>query len=267
VIKPDDTGFIQAGGFAPLGDFRIGKSEPAMSVFGTKLLDLMRREVDNQQPTSWRKGSGRLGNCTGRINQKMQDVVKHDDVSTAIDDLNRIGITPARLTMSEAISIEHAPGDGKHLRTEIETETPANPLGKHFENAAGAGTNVYQGVDVKVSDCVKQRRLNGIVSDVEPSHLFPVCSDGFEVLVGECRPFALYSCVALAITFQLDIVWVDLLQRCLHKISTGASGVQSVEDAGSFGVAGENASVDEESEVSADAGLRLQQHLAKFAHC
>ena len=81
----------------PLCDLRRRKSKPVMCVLFAKELQIVRREIDDQQPSAWRQHASRLANGMSRLRKKVQHLVHDNGVGRRVRQSQRIYVAMSNL--------------------------------------------------------------------------------------------------------------------------------------------------------------------------
>src|SRR5215468_4655438 len=123
------------------------KAEPSVSIFFTQEFELMRREVDDQQPTLRAQHPSRLPDGTAAIVEKMQHLVNDDDIEGIARYRKVENVALSNAAITDACVVEPTASESQHLVVEIDAETALDLGTEQFENAARPGAEIKQGTE------------------------------------------------------------------------------------------------------------------------
>src|SRR5215472_8594627 len=125
---------------------RVGrKAEPAVGIFFTQELQLMRCKIDDQEPTLGAQYAGSLADGMATVVEKVQHLVDDDDIEGIAWYRKIEDVALPDAAIAYARMVEPTAGKGQHLATEIDAETALDFGTEQFENASRPGAEIEQG--------------------------------------------------------------------------------------------------------------------------
>src|SRR5262249_48643464 len=110
----------------PLRD-RLGrKAEPAMRVLLAQEFEIVRGEVDYQQPSARTQNAGSLGDGARAVVEKMQDLVDDDDIEGIARQREIVNIAEADAALLQPRAIEPGARQRQHVERQIKPKPALN---------------------------------------------------------------------------------------------------------------------------------------------
>ena len=97
---------VEAGGFEPLRDRLGSKAEAAMRVLLAQEFEIVRGEIDHQQPPAGAQDAGSFGDGARTVVEKVQDLMDDDDIEGIARQREIVNIAVADAAVLEPGAIE-----------------------------------------------------------------------------------------------------------------------------------------------------------------
>ena len=118
-VRPGRQGLlaqhVETGGFEPLRHGFGGKAETAMGMLLAQEFEIVRREIDDQEPAAGPQHARRLGNRPRAVVEEVQDLMDDDDVERIARQRQIVNVAVADAAMLEPGAIEPGAGERQHV--------------------------------------------------------------------------------------------------------------------------------------------------------
>ena len=136
---------LEAGGVEPLGHGLGRKAEPAMGMLVAQELEIVRREIDHQQPPGRPQHPRRLLDGARAVVEEVQHLVDDDEIEGIARQRQIVDVALPDAAMTQAGAIEPRARHGQHVERKIEAEAAFDLGAEQLQHAAGAGAEIEQG--------------------------------------------------------------------------------------------------------------------------
>ena len=160
-----------------------------MGVLLAQELEVVRREIDDQQPAAGRQHARRLPDGERRIGQEVQHLMHDDGVGDAVRQAESVDIAVAHLRAREPGLRQLAAGVGEHGVAEVEADAALVAVGEQLEHAPRAGAEIDQQLERPAPQRLDDRLLDVVLGDMQGANAVPV--GGVRLKIGLRRGFAL----------------------------------------------------------------------------
>ena len=241
------------------------EAEPAMGVLVAQELEIVRREIDHQQPPGRPQHPRRLLDRARAVVEEVQHLVDDDDdrrnPAAARDRRCRPGArcngaSPARSSRARAMR--------QHVEREIEAE-PALDLGaEQFEHAAGAGAEIEQRAERRAGERRADRRLDRLVGDVQLADAVPLGGMAAEIGLRGGGARGPHGGQPLAVARDGRIAGIEPRDQLARELGAAAVLAEAEEGPGAFAEPLDQAGLGQQLEMARDARLRLAQDVGEI---
>ena len=180
---------LEPGVLHPVTDLRRREAEPVVGMLLAQELEVVRGEVDDQQPAAGREHARRLPDGERRIRQEVQHLMHDDGVGDAVRQAEGVDIAMAHLRARQLRLRQVAAGVGKHRVAEVEADAALVAVGEQLEDAPGAGAEIDQQLERTVPQRLDDGLLDVVLGDMQGANAVPV--GGVRLEIGLRRGFAL----------------------------------------------------------------------------
>ena len=135
---------VEARGRHPLRHGLRGKSEAAVRVLLAQEFQIVRREIDHQQPAAGRQHARRFADRARAVVEEVQHLMDDDDVEGAGRHREIVDVALPHAAMAQARALDAGAGEQQHVERKIDAETALEIGPEHFQDAAGAGAEIEQ---------------------------------------------------------------------------------------------------------------------------
>ena len=135
---------VEAGGLHPLRHGLGRKAEPAMGVLLAQEFQIVRREIDHQQPAAGPQHARRLADGARAVVEEVQHLMDDDDVEGVLRQREIVDVALAHAAMAQARAVEPRARQRQHVERQIDAEAALDPRPEQFEHAPGAGAEIEQ---------------------------------------------------------------------------------------------------------------------------
>ena len=146
---------VEAGGFEPLRHRLRRKAEPAMGVLLAQEFEVVRREIDDQQPAARPQHPRRLADGARAVVEEVQHLMNDDDVERIARQRQVVDVALPHAAILQAGAIEPGAGERQHVERQVEAEAALDVVREQLQHAAGAGAEIEQR---RGSACRRARR-------------------------------------------------------------------------------------------------------------
>ena len=137
-------------------------------------LQLVRREVDDQQAPARRQHAGRLAHGALRVAQEVQHLVHDGRVRRLVGQRQIVDVALPHLGVPQLRAFELGAGIGQHGRAQVDAETPPIALAEQLEHAARAGAEIDEKLERSGSQRVRHGRLDVRLGHVQGADAVPL---------------------------------------------------------------------------------------------
>ena len=113
-----------------------------MRVLLAQELQVVGREIDDEQLSTWCQHASRFANGMSRLGEKVQHLVHDDRVDRRVRQSQRVNVTMAHLCPCHLRLRQLAARVRQHRLVEIEAQPTLVAVGKEFQYAARSSTKV-----------------------------------------------------------------------------------------------------------------------------
>src|SRR5579862_4739378 len=168
---------LQARGGEPVANFVIGKSQAPVREFAAAELDVVRREIDDQQVAVRAQNARGFNHSRLRILQVMQHLMENREIE-ALDDCSgwtrqAMNIGEADLAMPRADTLEAVACDRQHLGTDVHVGPLSDLRREKLEHAAGPRARVENRIVRQCGDGFENGGLDILVRRVKGTNALP----------------------------------------------------------------------------------------------
>src|SRR5262245_42825435 len=104
----------------------------------------MRREVDDQQPSTRTQHARRLTDRARTVVEEVQHLMQDDNIERTVGKWQVVDITLPDAAIPQACPLEAVAREQQHVEREINPKAPLDIRPKHFEHAARSGAEIEQ---------------------------------------------------------------------------------------------------------------------------
>ena len=166
--------------------------------------------------------------------------------------------------MPEARLIDAGPRERQHRRALVDPDCARGARGEKLEHAAGAGAEVEQIAERLHADHGDQRRLDPLLRRMQRADLVPIGGAGREVSCGLLAPRFARDVEADAVGVHHRISRIETTQPFARE--RPARFGEAEERPGALALPGGEPRLDQQSEMTRDARLRLPENGDQLAH-
>ena len=123
-----------------------------MRVLLAQELEIVRREVDDQQPALRPQHAGRLADRARAVVEEVQHLVDDHHVERVARQRQVVDVALPHAAMAQAGAVEPGARHGQHVEREVDAEAALEVGAEQFEHAAGAGAEVEQRAERPVGE-------------------------------------------------------------------------------------------------------------------
>ena len=135
---------VEAGGGEPSAH-RLGReAEAAMGVLVAQEFEIVRREVDHQQPPGRAQHARGLRDRARAVVEEVQHLMDDDDVEGILRQREIVDVALPHAAMAQAGAVEPRARERQHVERHVEAEAALDRGPEQFEHAAGAGAEIEQ---------------------------------------------------------------------------------------------------------------------------
>ncbi len=250
----------EAGSFQPQRHRFGSKAEPAMGVLVAQEFEIVRREIDDQQPAAWAEHPCRLADGARAVVEKVQHLMNNDGIERIARQREVINVGVTDAAIFQAGAVEPGAGERQHVEREVEPEAALDIGAKQFEHPAGAGAEVKQRTDRLRAECAADRLLDGDVSDVQLADAIPFGGVTTKIILRRGGAGGADGGEPFAIAGDHRIVRVDACNQVAGDVGGAAALTQPKECPRSLAVALHQSGLGQKPQVARQAGLRLAQN-------
>ena len=262
-IDVDDGRAVEPDLVEPVAELIVGETEAAVGG-GPEEVVTMWGEIDDEQPSARRNEPPRLGECPGGVVEVMQHLVDDDEIERCTLQRRAVHVALAELPTLHAEAFEICACNRQHRVAGIETDRAVGALGEELQHPTRAGADVEHATERAIADHIEDHSLDRGCGSVQRSFLVPDRGDPFEVLAGRVGPAAAHEVEPFEIGGDHGVGRVDGGERRGEEREVSADVDDPEEGPGAFAMFGDEAGVDEESEVTRHAWLRLPQDFGEI---
>ena len=154
-----------------------------MGVLVAQEFEIVRREVDDQQPAARPQHAHRFADGARAVVEEVQHLVNDDDVERIPRQRQIVDVALAHAAILQAGAIEPRAGERQHVERQIEAEAALDVAGEQFQHAAGAGAEIEQRADRLVGERRADRVLDRGVGDVQLADAIPFGGVAAEIIL------------------------------------------------------------------------------------
>ncbi len=152
-ILPSDAGSgarfrcsttIEPGGLHPLRHGFGRKAEPAVGVLVAQEFEIVRREIDDQQPPAGPQHARRLVDRAPTVVEKVQHLVDDDGVERILRQREVVDVALPHAAMAQAGAVKPRARQRQHVERHVEAETALDATAEQLQHAPGAGAEIEQ---------------------------------------------------------------------------------------------------------------------------
>ena len=222
-------------------------------------LQLVRREVDDEQPTAGGQYAGRLANGALGIAQEVQHLVHDDRVRRVIGERQVVDVGLAHLHMRQAGALQLGARIGEHGRAQVEAEAAPEARAEQLEHAPRSRAEIDEQIERAVAERAGDGGLHVGLGDVQRADAVPIGGVGLEVGLRGCLALVLQGFGAAQVAHDQRVATVDALEDQPGKLATlPGLGEAEVHPAALRGAL-DQPGLGQQLQVAADARLALAQ--------
>ena len=154
---------------------RLGReAEPPMRVLLAQEFEIVRREIDDQQPALRPQHARRLADRARAVVEEVQHLMDDHDVEGIARQRQVVDVALAHAAMLQARAVEPGARERQHVEREVDAEPALELRAEQLEHAAGAGAEIEQRAERPVGERGADRRLHRLVGDVQRADAVPL---------------------------------------------------------------------------------------------
>lgn len=201
--------WLEPGLFHPLGDRFTGEAEPAVGMPLAQKFQIMRGEIDDQQPPLRPQQARRIAQRTPTIIEEVKDLMDDDDVETVGSHCEVEDVAMPDGAIFQPGAIEAGFGERQHVAREIDPHRALSVRPEQFEHAASAGAEIEQSTKRPVVERRDHRAFNRGVRDMQASDLVPLDGVLTEIVLGGAHTGGTHRGKPLAVAAERTVLTVE----------------------------------------------------------
>ena len=115
-----------------------------MGVLVAQEFEIVRREVDHQQPPAGPQHARRLVDRARAVVEEVQHLVDDDDVERILRQREIVDVALPDAAMAQAGAVEPRARERQHVERQVEAEAALDRGSEQFQHAPGAGAEIEQ---------------------------------------------------------------------------------------------------------------------------
>ena len=254
---------VEIGGRHPLRHGLGREAQSAVGVLVAQELELVRREIDDQQPPGRAQHAGGLVDRARAVVQEVQHLVDDDDVEGIPRQRQVVDVALAHAAMLEPGAVEPGAGDRQHIEREIEAEAALDRGAEQLEHPPGAGAEIEQGADLGARQGAGDGLLDGVIGDMQLADPVPLGGVATEIGLRDRLPLRPHRCQPLAIARERRVGRVEPGNEIAGELGGPAPLAQAEEGPRPFAEPVDQPGLGQEPQMPRDARLRLAQDVGE----
>lgn len=218
-------------------DFFGGKAEAAMLMLLAQKFVRVRREVDDEQPSTGTKCACCLTKCASGIVEVMKHLMEDDEIIGVRLHWQGVKIALAEMDIAQTTSLDHRPGDVQHCRAEIHADRAHSDGRKDFQHTPGPCSQVQNSLKPSVAHDVPDRVFHLCFGHVQGSDLVPITGLRGEVSGSAVSPSVTYLFKANPVRGDQGVVGVHAPDNIVGHLNFRSSLRQMEEGPSALAVA------------------------------
>ena len=231
-----------------------------MGVLLAQEFELVRGEVDHQQPPARPQQARRFPNGAPAILQEVQHLMDDHHVEGVAAERKIVDVALPDAAMLEACALKIGAGDAEHFGIEVDPDAAADLGAEQFEHAAGAGAEVEEALDAHARKRFADRRFDRGLGDVELAQFVPVTGVLAEISLRRGGARGPHLVQPLAVAGKHPVGRVDEIEERLPEFRARPLGYAAMKGPASFAEALDQAGLRQEPQMSRYARLRLAEN-------
>ncbi len=176
-------GDVETGSVHPLRYRFGGKSQAAVGVLLAQEFQVVRREIDHQQPAARRQHTRCLADRARAVVEEVQHLMDDDDVERACRHREIVDVALAHAAMAQARTLDARARQQQHVERKVDAETALQVRAEHFQDTPGAGAEIEQRTNRPIGQCIADRGFDCLVGDVQLADAIPLRGVRAEVIL------------------------------------------------------------------------------------
>ena len=154
-----------------------------MGVLVAQEFEIMRREVDHQQPPGRAQHARGFRDGARAVVEEVQHLMDDDDVEGILRQREIVDVALPHAAMAQAGAVEPRARERQHVERHVEAEAALDRRPEQFEHAAGAGAEIEQRAERLVGERRADRLLHRLVGDVQLADAVPLGGVAREIVL------------------------------------------------------------------------------------
>ena len=237
-----------------------------MGVLLAQEFEIVRREIDDQQPAARPQHARRLADGAGAVVEEVQHLMNDDDIERVARQRQVVDVAVAHAAMLQAGAVEPGAGERQHVERQIEAEAALDVGCEQFEHAAGAGAEIEQRADRLVGKRRADRFLDGGVGDVQLADAVPFGGVAAEIILRGGGAGAAHGGQPLAVAGDDRIVGVEPGDQGAGDVGGAAVLAQAEKRPRAFAEALDQPGLGQKPQMARQPRLRLAQDFGEVGN-
>ena len=170
-----------------------------MGVLVAQKFEIVRGEIDDEQPAARSQHSRRLFYRARAVVEEVQDLVDDDGIETVFRQREIVDIALANAAMPQSGAIKPRASKGEHVEGEIEPETALDLRREQFEHPPRPSAEIEKCAKGSVRERPDDRRLDRLIGDMQLADAVPLGRVLAKIILRRLRPLRPHRGETLAI--------------------------------------------------------------------
>ena len=230
-----------------------------MRVLLAQEFQIVRREVDHQQPPLRAQRARGFGDRARAVVEEVQHLMDQHDVEGILRHRQFVDVALAHAAMLQAGALQPRARERQHVERHVDAE-PALDVGpEQFEHAAGAGAEIEQRTDRAVGERGLDRALDRRVGDMQAADAVPLGGVLAEIGLRGGGARGAHRGEPPAVAHHHRIGRIEPADQRLRDVGDAAALAEPIERPAPLAEAIDQAGFGEQLQMARDARLRLAQ--------
>ena len=234
-----------------------------MRLLATQKFVVMRREIDNEQPTAGLETQRGFTQCARRIIEEVQHLMQNDGVEPLHLKRERVDIALPEFSPHTCLG-ELRTRHGQHCMAGIDADKALGAVSQNLQHATRARAQIKQGTAGAIAKGGTHRRFDFIIRNMKRTDAIPF--SGMTGEIGLCRlgPRGTNGIKTLPIRHQGHIGRVKRGNQRPGQRPAFALRRKCKEGPRPFAMPNEETGLDHQFEMAGNAGLRLAKNVGQI---
>ena len=229
-----------------------------MRVLLAQEFQLVRREVDDQQPAARAQHARRLADRARAVVEEVQHLMDDDDVEGVVGERRDRRCRPGARCNARRPARSSRARASSSMSSERSRPSPrSSSRAEQFEHAAGAGAEIEQRAERLVGERRADRGLDRLVGDVQLADAVPLGGVRAEIGLRRGGARGAHRGEPLAVARDHRIGGIEPVEQRARELGAAAVLGQAEERPGALAEALDQAGLDQQLQMARDARLRL----------